>query len=77
MIFVRPYVIFFSNVKRSYSFQTLRAYEEYLIDVAKLLGATEDVEKQANETVQFEKELAKVSLVIFKNILKGNSSFTF
>ena len=43
-------------------FQTLLAYEEYLVDVAKLLGANEDVKIQANETVLFEKELAKVCL---------------
>eukprot|EP00794_Sanderia_malayensis_P007305 gene7305-8121_t len=42
--------------------ETLKAYEEYLVDVAKLLGAKDGVEKQANETVKFEKQLAEISV---------------
>jgi len=40
----------------------LKAYEEYLVDVATLLGPSDDVKLQAKETVLFEKELAKISV---------------
>lgn len=42
--------------------KTLRAYTEYLEDVAKLLGAKGDIKKAANETVEFEKRLAEISV---------------
>lgn len=51
-----PREIYFDRPK------ALRAYEEYMIDVAKLLGAKGDLVKQANETVAFEKKLAEISV---------------
>lgn len=42
--------------------KTLRGYTEYLEDVAKLLKCKGDIKKMANETVEFERELAKISV---------------
>ena len=44
-----------------------------MIDIAKLLGAKDDVEKQANETVKFEKELAKVRPVYLDQLYLDSS----
>ncbi|XP_065668573.1 endothelin-converting enzyme homolog isoform X2 [Hydra vulgaris] len=42
--------------------KTLKAYKEYLIDVATLLGAKGDIKKKAEETIAFEKKLAEISV---------------
>lgn len=42
--------------------KTLKAYTEYLEDVAKELGSTKDVKKMARDEIEFERKLAKISV---------------
>ena len=38
----------------------MKAYKQFIIEVGKLLGLDADMEKRAEEIIEFEKKLAKV-----------------
>ena len=43
-----------------FSIKIMKAYKQFIIEVGKLLGLDADMEKRAEEIIEFEKKLAKV-----------------
>ena len=52
-----------SNLCHVYFLQIIKAYKQFIVDVGKLLGGDDDIEKEAEELVAFERELANVRLL--------------